>query len=280
MSAAYELLENKFYWNDLLLIARSAGAILLRYFNEDSKALFINHKSDNTPVTIADQQASDSIVTALTDLYPDIPCLSEESIGLSAYEYEQLPAYWCIDPLDGTRGFIAGDKSFTVNIALMVGGHPVLGIVYAPALDEIYYGSHNHGAFCQIGSLDPVAICATKIDWNKLRILTGKFHNKQRVAAWLERNPSYKHIPVNSSYKFCLLASGQADLYPRFGSISLWDVAAGSAVLFAAGGSVVDFSAKAMQYSAQEDFLVVPFVALSSCVSESQLLDFISKLGE
>lgn len=278
MDAAYKLNSLAIKWSDLLPIAVRAGEIILEQVRSCA-ALTIMHKPDSSPVTQADQQASEYIVAQLQQLYPDIPCLSEESTKYYS-DFANATAYWCVDPLDGTRGFIAGDKIYTVNIALMVHGRPVVGVVYAPAVDELYYGSMATGAFKVVDGKLPQPIKARAIDWQRPAILTGKFNNKKRMDMWLEHYPQFRHVAINSSYKFCLLAAGEADVYPRFGAISIWDIAAGSALLFAAGGTVVDFSNKQMQYTVHKDFGVVPFIALAASRNEQDLLSFIQKLGE
>jgi 3'(2'), 5'-bisphosphate nucleotidase len=279
MKCSYVLDDIEIDCSALLVVARGAGKLILKYFQSDS-AIIVLQKSDNSPVTAADRKANNYIIQNLHALYPTIPCLSEEDKDKTTDMFSTTEAFWCVDPLDGTRGFIAGDKSFTVNIALIVDNKPVLGVVYAPALDEMYFGCVGSGSYKQLASGDIEKITTSLIVWNKLRILTGKYYNKRRLESWVLRYPHFQHISVNSSYKFCLLASGAADVYPRFGDISLWDVAAGSAILFAAGGRVVDFAAQDMLYTVREDFAFLPFIALGQSVGEIELLGFIKKLGE
>jgi 3'(2'), 5'-bisphosphate nucleotidase len=281
MKCSYKLDDMEINCSALLAVARGAGELILKYFHSDA-TITVLQKSDNSPVTAADSKAHNYILHNLHALYPTIPCLSEEDKDKNKVTdmLRTTKAFWCVDPLDGTRGFIVGDAAFTVNIALIVDSKPVLGIVYAPALDEMYFGCVGSGAYKQLASGNTTKIIASLIVWEKLRILTGKYYNKRRLESLLLRYPHFQHTAVNSSYKFCLLAAGAADVYPRFGAISLWDVAAGSAILFAAGGRVVDFAAQDMLYTVQDDFGFLPFIALGRSAGEMELLGFIRKIGE
>ena len=185
-------------WEDLLPVAVAAGEIILTYF-DSNHSLTVMRKADHSPVTQADQAASNYIVSKLSERYPDIPCLSEESAVHDADACRGYEYYWCIDPLDGTRGFIVGDPYFTVNIALMVNHQPVLGVIYAPVMHELYYGCthEDQGAFFRGADEQVQRLTSAAINWDALRILSGKYSNKKRVASWLERFKNIEHIPVN-----------------------------------------------------------------------------------
>ena len=192
-------------------------------------------KPDETPVTEADLAADLVIVSALAQLAPDIPIVSEESAPDAPLAADR---FWLVDPLDGTRELLAGRGEFTVNIALVRKGVPVLGVVHAPTLGHTYFASGAGRAFFAERGGAPQAISARKPNPGALVAVASRSHRDAATDEYLREHAVSETTSIGSSLKFCLLAKGEADLYPRFGRTMEWDTAAGHAVLACAGGSV------------------------------------------
>lgn len=231
-------------------IALDAGDITLKYFDEGGFP-DADSKQDGSPVTVADREAEDFICKALKDILPDIPVISEEAAARGECPpCEAADYFWLVDALDGTRQFVAGDEEYTVNIALIHKGEPILGVVYAPVLGEMYSG-HGEG---------------TALRWNEetdtekeirvrtprregVTVMASKHGDLARVQKFLEDYKVEKIIRRGSSLKICAIAAGKADLYPRFGETYPWDTAAGQAILTAAGGRIVTLDGASLRYS-------------------------------
>jgi len=212
-------------------------------------------KADGSPVTKADEAAETVIRDGLSRIAPSLPIISEERAE------KEKPAgtytsYFLVDPLDGTREFIAGRDEYTINIGLVSDGAPLAGIVVAPVLGRIWRGICGHGAERLDFSADqisaPQAIHTRRRPEGELIVMVSRSHLDARTQAYLDALPHARRIACGSSVKFCRLAEGSADLYPRLGPTRDWDVAAGHAVLAAAGGSVVDPSGAALRYGTPE----------------------------
>jgi 3'(2'), 5'-bisphosphate nucleotidase len=236
------------------LIAEAAAAVAA-FRVDDLKARL---KADQSPVTLADEAAHTVIVDGLARLMPGMPVVSEES------REHALPAgadaFVLVDPLDGTKDFLAGRDEFTVNIALLRAGVPVLGLVAAPALGLIWRGAVGHGAErVAAGNTTPIRTRA----WPRDPCVTvSRSHLDAETSAFVARLGALTPLPCGSSVKFCRIAEGAADLYPRLGPTSEWDIAAGHAVLAAAGGLVQTPDAKPLVYGLRApDFRVPGFVA-------------------
>jgi 3'(2'), 5'-bisphosphate nucleotidase len=219
-------------------IAEGAGAVIMDVY-EGRVAAEVRRKIDHSPVTAADEAAEAHILSALRELTPDIPVISEE-----AAEAGTLPAlsghrFWLVDPLDGTREFLERNDEFTVNIALIADGHPVAGVVHAPALGKTWIGAGAGTAHCVADGQPPQPIRARRLPASGAVVAASRRHgDAAAMDAFLKTIKVESHLSAGSSLKFCLLASGQADVYPRFGRTMEWDTAAGHAVLLAAGGRV------------------------------------------
>jgi 3'(2'), 5'-bisphosphate nucleotidase len=182
-------------------------------------------------VTAADHAAHDVIVTALAAWHPDIPIISEEGRIPPETERAGWQQFWLVDPLDGTKEFIHRNGEFTVNIALIVAGIPVLGVVHAPALELTYRAGAGLGAWRRRGSGAPERIWSTPpAEGLPLRVAESRSHPSAELEAWLAARPVAARVPVGSSLKFCLVAEGSVDVYPRLGPTMEWDVAAGDCV--------------------------------------------------
>ncbi|WP_446831011.1 3'(2'),5'-bisphosphate nucleotidase CysQ [Candidatus Foliamicus sp.] len=241
-------------------LARDAGRIIMPLFR--SRELGVDYKADRTPVTDADHAAHEHIVSGLMRLTPNIPVLSEES-GPEMRTRQRLdwPLHWLVDPLDGTREFIRGGEEFTVNIALIDAELPVLGVVYAPAKGEMYFGSKGAGAFMDGEGPDAATkICVVRPPPKPLRVLASRSYAASAVELYVGAMGKTHRRAVASSLKFCLVARGQADVYPRLGPTSEWDTAAGQAVLESAGGAVLGLDGQPFRYRKQS-ILNPPFIA-------------------
>jgi 3'(2'), 5'-bisphosphate nucleotidase len=236
-----------------------AGTAIMRIYDGD---FAVQRKVDNSPLTLADLESQRIIIEALKHLTPDIPILSEESAQAPWAERQIWQELWVVDPLDGTREFVKRNGEFTVNIALVVDHEAVLGIVAAPAQGLLYWGAAGVGAFsrhrdapqCRIHTCPPQT---------PLRVVGSRSHTSPETASYLARLGPHVMTGMGSSLKFCLIAEGKADLYPRFGPTSEWDTAAGQALLETAGGHVTRLDGHRLRYNCRETVINGDFVAFS-----------------
>ncbi|MDH3916295.1 MAG: 3'(2'),5'-bisphosphate nucleotidase CysQ [Chromatiales bacterium] len=236
----------------VLEIAREAGRQILEIYGRDFD---VESKADDSPLTEADMASHRAIVAGLTKLTPEIPLLSEESAEIPFEERRSWNEYWLIDPLDGTKEFIKRNGEFTVNIALIRDGKPVLGVVHVPVKDTDYYGAEGLGAFRKIGAAAPAPIKATSETGSPVRVVGSRSHRGESLDAYLERLGAHEMVPMGSSLKLCLVAAGDADVYPRLGLTCEWDTAAAQGVVEAAGGRVVDLDGKTLRYNTKDEYL-------------------------
>lgn len=218
----------------------------------------VRTKDDSSPVTEADEAADRLIVGGLREAAPDIPVISEESIGAA-----RAPAggrFWLVDPLDGTKEFIGRTGEFTVNIALIEEGRPVLGVLHAPALDETYVADGEGQAVRIIGGAVPQPVRARAVPAVGPVVVASSAHRDAETDAFIAGRRPSRIARAGSALKFGLLARGAADLYPRFGRTMEWDTAAGHAVLAAAGGDVRTVDGGALRYG-KPGFANPPFIA-------------------
>jgi 3'(2'), 5'-bisphosphate nucleotidase len=227
----------------LVIAARAAGAEILRLVQAGFE---VETKSDQSPVTICDRAAEKIILRALAAAAPDVPVIAEEEVSAG-----RIPAhndtYFLVDPLDGTKEFIRGGDDYTVNIGLIAEGQPKLGVVYQPAIDKLWGGLVGHGAFAEEGgSRSPIHVRPLG---ERRAAIASKSHYNQATDDYLtEAIGLCEHVSIGSSLKFCIVAEGKADIYPRLSPTSEWDTAAGHAVLLAAGGRVDGLDGKPLQY--------------------------------
>lgn len=227
-------------WLELALeAAREAGVAIMRYY---SQTLTVKYKQDGSPLTLADQAAHRVIADRLEG--SGLVVVSEEGEDL----YLAAERYWLVDPLDGTKDFLAGNGEFTVNIALVDQGRPVLGVVFAPAINELYWGTEGMGAW-RIREGAAAALSAHSRS-APLRMAVSRFHDHSDVDIFAAQNGIVERVAIGSARKYCLLAAGEVDVFPRLVGSSEWDTAAGQAVLEAAGGQVLDWrTGKALKYA-------------------------------
>jgi len=251
MSGPTELVEV------IRLAALRAGAAILKVYAQPFE---VQHKADASPVTLADALAEAIILDALRQVTPEIPAIAEELAAAGGLPAAAPARFWLVDPLDGTKEFIARNGEFTVNIALVEHTRPVLGVVHAPVLD-VTYGAAAGRAWRRLGSAaSPQPIAARPVAKDGAVVVHSRSHgDKGRLAAFLATVPKAAPRISGSSIKFCLIAAGEADLYPRFGQTMEWDTAAGQAVLEAAGGSVTTLDGAPLRYGkpgfANPDFI-------------------------
>ncbi|MDX2224945.1 MAG: 3'(2'),5'-bisphosphate nucleotidase CysQ [Rhodospirillaceae bacterium] len=235
-------------WADTLAdAARTAGDVILRIYNSD---FAVTTKADASPVTEADQAAERVVLAALEALSPKLPVVAEEQVAAKGFPDFAGNTFWLVDALDGTKEFIQRRGDFTVNIGLVVDGVPALGVVHAPVRNETFVGvvlDDRRQASVTRGGATQTIRCRQRPA--RVAVVGSRSHQvKGPWEAFLARHDVAETVSVGSSLKFCLVAGGKADLYPRFGPTSEWDTAAGHAVLRAAGGRVHDFDGAELRY--------------------------------
>lgn len=232
----------------IVALSQEAGRAIMEIYGRAD--IGQTSKADDSPLTAADMASHHAIVKGLETLTPDIPVLSEEAAGIEWEKRRQWPRYWLVDPLDGTKEFIKRNGEFTVNIALVEGGRPMMGVVHAPVLDVTYAAAAGQGATVQRDKSQPVPIHAIPHRQGEpLRVVASRSHSDARTQALLERLGPHECISMGSSLKLCLVAEGKAHLYPRLGPTMEWDTAAAHAVVKEAGGTVRDPSGYELQYN-------------------------------
>ena len=226
----------------------------------------VEAKADNSPLTLADKSSHNAIVTFLKDT--NIPILSEEGRSISFEERSNWEYFWMIDPLDGTKEFIKKNGEFTVNIALIKNNSPIFGIIYAPAKSMLYYALKNNGAYKLITesnietTKDFIKINSVKDKSNLTKVIGSRSHSNKDFDNWINDNcNNFELIQIGSSLKFCYLAESKANIYPRLGPTSEWDIAAGHIILEEAGGSVKDFNKNILLYNTKESVINPNFIA-------------------
>lgn len=240
---------------NLAAIALDAGAIIMEVYATDFE---VDHKGDSSPVTLADEQAEVLILKRLKEIAPDLPVLAEEAVSEGNIP-EIGNRFALVDPLDGTKEFVGKRGEFTVNIAIIENGRPVMGVVYAPALGRLFVADSVSSAWQ--AAAEPGANVPSPVERTPLRIrqagkgltaIASKSHRTPETDAFLEQFEIESIISAGSSLKFCLIAAGEADLYPRMGRTMEWDTGAGQAVVEAAGGRVLQEDGAPLLYGKTE----------------------------
>ena len=237
-------------------LALLAGKEILTVYN--SEEFSIEEKADKSPLTAADLASHHAIVDGLTALTADIPVLSEESASLPYAERSAWQRYWLVDPLDGTREFIKRNGEFTVNIALIDAGVPVLSVVHVPVSGVSYLACKGQGAFKQEPGGERRAIRVRKLGDGPVMVVGSRSHRGESLNSFLDKLGEHEMVGMGSSLKLCLVAEGAADLYPRLGPTSEWDTAAAQCVVEQAGGFVTDTAMEPLRYNTK-DSLLNPF---------------------
>jgi 3'(2'), 5'-bisphosphate nucleotidase len=246
----------------IVLLAKQAGEAIMQVYAQTD--LQIQVKQDDSPVTAADIASHNVIIAGLKQHFADIAVMSEEDADISWAERQTWQTYWLIDPLDGTKEFIKRNGEFTVNIALIHQGQAIAGVVYAPVLDKCYSGIVGQGAWLEHNGSTSILDIRLRPLQTPPVVVGSRSHISPDVAAYLQTIGEHQMLSVGSSLKFCMVAEGQADVYPRLGLTSEWDTAAAQAVLESAGGKVVEYPAlTALQYNQKENILNPYFIAAS-----------------
>lgn len=240
-------------------LAIEAGAKIMEIYASDFR---IAQKEDASPLTAADLASHHCLSEGLQTLEGAYPVLSEESALLPFEERSTWETYWLIDPLDGTKEFIKRNGEFTVNIALIRQHKPVLGVVYAPARETCYFAEAGGGAFKQTGDGPAVTIAVRRKTPDRLVVVGSRSHRTPELERYLSHLGEHELTPIGSSLKFCLVAEGTADLYPRLGLTSEWDTAAAQCVVEVAGGAVLDLQGQPLRYNAKSSLLNPYFLVI------------------
>lgn len=241
--------------HNIIEIANLAGKAILEIYQKDFS---VEYKDDKSPLTEADKVSNEIIVDALKELTPEIPIISEEN---KLIEYEVRKSWkkcWLVDPIDGTKEFIKKNGEFTVNIALIENGNPILSVVGVPAQNIIFYAEHGKGAF-KIENNITTKLMATTVSEDTIRIVGSRSHQTPELIAFVEEQKkiytNVEFVAAGSSLKFCLIADGKADIYPRLGPTMEWDTAAGHLVATEAGTEVVIWNTKSKLTYNKENLL-------------------------
>lgn len=230
----------------IITIALEAGSKIMDIYHNEDFSKIVDFKADNSPLTLADKESNLIIERGLTEL-SSIPFLSEEGRDIPYEERKDWNCFWIVDPLDGTKEFIKRNGQFTVNIALVEHSKPVIGVIYAPAFDLLYYARKGGGAFKREKGKS-FALSTNKKDKDWIAVGSGS-HASPEENEVLKQYPVVQSIPMGSSLKFCVLAEGKGDIYYRYGPTMEWDTAAGQAILENSGGKVLDVNHQPFTYN-------------------------------
>lgn len=240
-------------------IARTAGRAIMEIY---AGPFAVERKDDNSPLTAADLAAHRAIVAGLNVITPQIPVLSEESSEQIAWNVRSTwHRYWLVDPLDGTREFVKRNGEFTVNIALIEDGVAVIGVVFAPVPDEMFFAWKGGNALQSRAGVADDSPLRTRRREMQVVVAGSRSHGDERLHAALKKIGAHRLIALGSSLKFCRTAQGAADIYIRYGLTSEWDTAAGQCVLEQAGGAVVTSDGKPLRYNGKDSLLNPDFIA-------------------
>lgn len=236
----------------VVALSRRAGEKILDIYKDE---IAVEIKDDSSPLTEADLASHHCLVDAIKGFESEFPIISEESGSLPFETRRTWETYWLIDPLDGTKEFIKKNGEFTVNVALIHNHEPVLGVVYVPVRDHCYFAADGLGAFKQTKANDPVKIQVRSKTPKKPMVARSRSHKTGALGAYLEKLGDHDIISMGSSLKFCLVAEGAADLYPRMGLTSEWDTAAAHCVVEQAGGKITLLDGKPLLYNTKDSYL-------------------------
>jgi 3'(2'), 5'-bisphosphate nucleotidase len=241
------------------LTAEAAKAILEVYATDFT----VECKEDHSPVTLADRRSHEIITRGLKEKYPDIPILSEEGMAIPYEIRKDWPRFWLVDPLDGTKEFVRKEEEFAINIALIEGNAPVLGVIAIPVEGTFYEGSVGVGCW-ETGRNGRREVKVRGLSTDRpVRVVKSRSHPSPNMSSILELVPSREVLRIGSAVKFCRMAAGEADFYPRLGPTYEWDTAAGQALIVAAGGTMVDPEGKVLLYN-KPSLLNGPFFAAAN----------------
>tara|TARA_B100000029_G_C17444617_1_gene912780 strand:- start:134 stop:952 length:819 start_codon:yes stop_codon:yes gene_type:complete len=247
--------------DQLIKISKEAGQAILEVYKTNFDYQI---KEDLSPLTKADTLSNNIICEGLKVITPNIPILSEENSNIPFNIRSLWKQYWLVDPLDGTKEFINKNGEFTVNIALIRDHRPVFGLIHLPVKKYTFWGCEHKGSFFLDKKNNAKKIKVSKNMNDPIRIAASRSHPSDKLTNLLNKIENYKLLKVGSSLKFCLIASGEADIYPRFGPTCEWDTAAGEAIAKFAGATVVDLNNKDLNYNSKNSYINPPFLSTSS----------------
>lgn len=251
---------------DVCNVSIEAGKEILNFYHNDIE---VTHKEDLSPLTKADLASNKIILESLTKLNSNIPILSEESLVDWSIR-KNWKKYWLVDPLDGTKEFIKKNGEFTVNIALIEDNNPILGVIYVPAKSLLYLAEKNKGSFKtntkdKLENLKGIQKILVSSQTNRARVIGSRSHSNATFDNWVKQKfPNADIVQAGSSLKFCLIAEGEADIYPRFGPTSEWDIAAGHMIVNEAGGKIRTFQNDSIKYNTKENIINPEFYAIGN----------------
>ena len=251
---------------DVCNVSIEAGKEILNFYNNDIE---VTHKEDLSPLTKADLASNKIILESLTKLNSNIPILSEESLVDWSIR-KNWKKYWLVDPLDGTKEFIKKNGEFTVNIALIEDNNPILGVIYVPAKSLLYLAEKNKGSFKtntknKLENFEGIQKILVSSQTTRARVIGSRSHSNATFDNWVkEKFPNVEIVQAGSSLKFCLIAEGEADIYPRFGPTSEWDIAAGHMIVNEAGGKIRTFQNDSIKYNTKENIINPEFYAIGN----------------
>lgn len=251
---------SEFFLAAVVQVAKRAGDAVMPIYLRPRAEVATQNKHDGSPLSEADLLAHRLILADLAALAPQLPCLSEESAVIPYAERALWDSFWLIDPIDGTKEFLAQNGDFTVNIALIHQHRTILGVVYAPATQSCYFAAEGLGAFSQMAAAAALPLAVRPVPLVPT-IAVSRRHGKPELNELLSIYPEHHVCHRGSSVKFCLIAAGEVDAYPRRAPTSEWDTAAAQCVLEQAGGHVVDFTGSALRYNTRDTLLNPYFVA-------------------
>ncbi len=244
----------------LVQLAFRAGRAILEVYSTDFS---VEKKEDDSPLTLADTSSHRIIADGLRSLHPHIPILSEEGKEVPHSTRRNWPLFWCVDPLDGTKEFVKKNGEFTINIALIEGQIPVIGLIHAPVSGDTFLARVNEGAWrIQEGRRQELKLDTASFP-ERVRVLKSRSHPSPHMESLLELIPRHETIRKGSALKFCAIASGEADFYPRLGPTWEWDTAAGQAIVSASGGVMLDFKGRPFIYN-KPSLINGPFLAAAN----------------
>ena len=257
--------ELDYYCEVAKQLAIQAGTEILKYYH--SPELIIHQKIDLSPLTAADIAAHHVIQQGLQAAFPTIPILSEEGSPTLHTTRKEWQTYWLIDPLDGTREFLKGNGEFTVNIALIHQHVPIVGVIYAPVSQQLYWATATSLAYQQLHQeLRTLHVKPAAVD--RLRVVISRSHHQTSLSLFTATLKNSEVVRLGSSLKTCLVAAGEADLYPCFGPTAEWDTAAAQCILTAAGGKIIDVSGEELRYNTRVSLLNPWFLAIGDLTTD------------
>jgi 3'(2'), 5'-bisphosphate nucleotidase len=257
-------------------LAKEAGKAILEVYESDFD---VERKTDSSPLTLADRLSHQIIAAGLQSEYPQIPVLSEEGKEAPYPTRKSWPRFWLVDPLDGTKEFVKRNGEFSVNIALIEGTTPVVGVIYLPVLDRLFVADTRKGCWEIFqGEARTLHVVGSSPE-STIRVLKSRSHPSPNLEALLEILPSHESVTRGSALKFCAIAAGEADFYPRFGPTWEWDTAAGQAIVTAAGGVMVALNGGPFDYN-KPNLVNGPFLVAANFawLKQSGILDRASEL--